>query len=474
TATGTGTLTYQWRKGRVPVPGANSDTLMFDPFAESDYGTYACVITDDCGVVTTRSVTISRGTPLTIDTQPQDTSACAGFDAVFTVSASGDDLSYQWRKGCTVIDGADEATLVIENVQAGDVGEYLCVVWNDCGSLTSQTAELTISPGILSFKQQPADSIACRDDDVTLSVFAVGTAPITYQWEKDGVPIPGETERTLTLTDIDDDDEAEYACVASNICGNLRSEVVSASLAVDCEDETPDDDLRDSLTNGQWSDGMGGTFDIDANDDGLISTEEAEAVTGILDLSGQGIEDLTGLDAFSNITGLDASDNDLSQWPDLSGFPNLVTLDLSGNGLPDLTRRGVGALAVTLEEIYLDNNRLSTLPDLTGLDVLRILSASFNRLQSIQSVLDQNGIGSSAGDRVSVQHNLLLSSGDNCAVVQDMLNRTANAGSTFNYSPQRDYSSLPAWAADVDVLDLIDNLVVPLNCTAVPKRSARR
>ena len=78
----------------------------------------------------------------------------------------------------------------------------------------------------------------------------------------------------------------------------------------------------------------------DSNGDGDVSPEEALAVETI-DISGRGVKDLTGLDAFRNVWKFDARDNDIEDaevlkelhflyWLDLRGNKNLRTFDLTG------------------------------------------------------------------------------------------------------------------------------------------------
>ena len=59
--------------------------------------------------------------------------------------------------------------------------------------------------------------------EVSFSVTATGTAPLSYQWQKgvDGgsFNITGTTTATLTITGVMESDEGGYRCVVTNIAG---------------------------------------------------------------------------------------------------------------------------------------------------------------------------------------------------------------------------------------------------------------
>ncbi len=82
-----------------------------------------------------------------IDTQPKPQSVTVGGSASFTVVASGTDpLSYQWLWKGAVIAGANSATLTLNDVTLSQAGNYSVVVSNSVGSVTSDTALLTVTP----------------------------------------------------------------------------------------------------------------------------------------------------------------------------------------------------------------------------------------------------------------------------------------------------------------------------------------
>lgn len=79
----------------------------------------------------------------------------------------------------------------------------------------------------------------------------------------------------------------------------------------------------------------GVTTIIDTNNDGEIQVTEAQAYSGLIDVSSMSIANLTGIEAFVNLTELYCSYN------------QLTSLDLSTN--------------INLTELYCFNNQLTTL-----------------------------------------------------------------------------------------------------------------
>ena len=65
--------------------------------------------------------------------------------------------------------------------------------------------------------------------DVSFSVTATGTAPLSYQWQKDGVDL-GSTTATLTITGVMESDEAGYRCVVTNIAGMVTSDTAMLTV----------------------------------------------------------------------------------------------------------------------------------------------------------------------------------------------------------------------------------------------------
>src|SRR5205823_728060 len=84
-----------------------------------------------------------------IATQPANQTVTVGQTATFTVVATGTaPLSYQWQKNGTAISGATSASYTTAATTSSDNGaQFVVVVSNTAGSVTSNAATLTVNAG---------------------------------------------------------------------------------------------------------------------------------------------------------------------------------------------------------------------------------------------------------------------------------------------------------------------------------------
>ena len=62
------------------------------------------------------------------------------------------------------------------------------------------------------------------------NVSSLGTTPFTYQWQKDGVNIPGETSAVLTIDNALPADGGNYSVIVYNSAGNATSNVAALTV----------------------------------------------------------------------------------------------------------------------------------------------------------------------------------------------------------------------------------------------------
>jgi Leucine-rich repeat (LRR) protein len=183
---------------------------------------------------------------------------------------------------------------------------------------------------------------------------------------------------------------------------------------------------------------------VDVNLDGLISVTEAKAITN-LDVSKSYIKDLTGIEAFTALTHLNCSYNDLvtldlssdTLLTDISCFYNsITTLNVSKN--------------VLLKSLICDTNQIQIL-DVSKNTALTTLHCGFNSINTLDVSkntaltslhCDYNSIGT-----LDVSKNILLTD----------LNCTYNSLSTLDVSKNTALESLSCGSDHLSVLDLSKN-----------------
>lgn len=253
-ATGEGTLTYQWRKGGVNLAngasgtgstysGATSSTLAIGNAQSADAGSYDVVVTNPGGD------TVSSASVLTLSSTPQAPVVVTGVSSVtvlstqtaaFSVAVNGTSpLTYVWRKDGVVlsdgltangsaVSGGTTANLSLANATLADAGSYSVTVTNSVGNVTS-TGTLTINQAP-TIATQPASVIVASGLTGTLSAtFGAASPAPSYSWEKssDGItysPVSGATGSSLGLT-ASLSTSGFYRIVATNSVGTVTSSV---------------------------------------------------------------------------------------------------------------------------------------------------------------------------------------------------------------------------------------------------------
>jgi hypothetical protein len=147
---------YQWRRDGQPladggnISGARTGQLRLDPVGVGDGGTYDVVVTAQPGGVqaVSQPVVVEVVEPVTIVGQPQGGQLCEGQPVVLEVQAGGGGVRYQWYKDGQPLVGATGARYEVAAAQASDAGQYWCEVWNECDTVRSGQAVVSVVVGV--------------------------------------------------------------------------------------------------------------------------------------------------------------------------------------------------------------------------------------------------------------------------------------------------------------------------------------
>ncbi|MBU0487486.1 MAG: VCBS repeat-containing protein [Bacteroidetes bacterium] len=100
---------------------------------------------------------------------------------------------------------------------------------NGCDSIIETNLTIIELPQIT---LQPHTQDLNPGDSASLVIAYNGTEPISFQWQKNGVDIPGATDSILTFVHLAQSDDAAYNCVITNSCGSDVSS--NAYLNINC------------------------------------------------------------------------------------------------------------------------------------------------------------------------------------------------------------------------------------------------
>src|SRR5207237_1924433 len=79
---------------------------------------------------------------------------------------------------------------------------------------------------------QPQGADLYWGGSVTLSSTAAGDAPLTYQWQKNGVPISGATNPSLVITNLQSTNAGNYSLLVTNSIGSALSSAALLNVSV--------------------------------------------------------------------------------------------------------------------------------------------------------------------------------------------------------------------------------------------------
>jgi hypothetical protein len=150
TAAGTAPFTYQWYLSNGTRLSGTSSVLTVTPTATTSY---YVIVTDPCGTIRSNTITITICQPPGITSEPANTTPTtihSGQTITMTVVATGTALQYQWYQQLPTdsvpqaVIGAGSNVLTAAPTQTGT--KYTVKVYNGCGSVTSKTLTITVTP----------------------------------------------------------------------------------------------------------------------------------------------------------------------------------------------------------------------------------------------------------------------------------------------------------------------------------------
>jgi hypothetical protein len=246
-ATGDPPFNYQWQLNGTNLvgPGAltlgntstNASYVISSP-TTNDSGPYTLVITNNYGSVTSAVGTLYVDQ---INSQPASQTVAANSTVTFSVNVVGSSSkTYQWFFNGSPAQGQATPSSTAPytfSASTTNQGTYYVQISDappdseNSISFLSAPATLTVVAAAPSITSQPAPSslTITQGQNAAFSVAAIGGA-LSYQWQRNGVSVPGANGNAYAITAAQFADSGTYTVLVTNLLGGVISS--NAQLAV--------------------------------------------------------------------------------------------------------------------------------------------------------------------------------------------------------------------------------------------------
>lgn len=132
-------LVYRWYQNGNLVKTGPSAPLSISAPSTGNTGVYICNISGTCGSLSSSNINLTVHALTNITFISPDTEVSFGKDATLEVSAIGYALTYQWQKDGKLLNERNDSLLLLQNINANDIGLYQATVAGYCGTKISDT-----------------------------------------------------------------------------------------------------------------------------------------------------------------------------------------------------------------------------------------------------------------------------------------------------------------------------------------------
>lgn len=234
------TYQYNWYRSGTPLgeTGPSVSVTQGGMYAvEIDFGSCS-----GSGNTLSNLIDVTTGSSLGIAINPPaNTALCSGETVSLEANISGQGLTYIWYKDGAPITSPtiDDSSFLVDASSTGFEGDYQVEIFGD-GACVERSAPVAVTNAgnFVVTRENPASMVVLPGQTANLSVSTDATG-VTYQWFRDGNPISGATNASLTVSDTETGDYFARVSLTGGTCSNtsVDSEITTVVAPVSLEME---------------------------------------------------------------------------------------------------------------------------------------------------------------------------------------------------------------------------------------------
>lgn len=161
----------------------------------------------------------------------KDLMTCQGKDVKFSLSATGCNLNYLWKRDEAVVKDSTEEFYNIDEVSATDFGYYHCEISNSCGVVSTPPVQLKVRDSLFYLKRME-DKAVCGNVGESVMLTGYIQNGRSYEWYRLDDATPLSYSGWYKIRSVRLEDAGVYIFKAENECGQLTD---TMELKVDAD-----------------------------------------------------------------------------------------------------------------------------------------------------------------------------------------------------------------------------------------------